>query len=319
MGLSLAAYIDELHERSDLIWPQAPQLEPLKVTPAIKPLPGIKAVLWGIYGTLLEIDGGTLLHAHPQEIRMQIALEKTIKEFNMWYSMTRRQGQPWEGMLIMYTRLREDMELVGSKRKGDYPELDSARLWRKILDKLLQKEFEYDEDKYGDLDEFAAKIAYFFHASLQGVRAASDAVEMMTQLTLNGFRQGLFTNGQVFTMPQFLHALRHQGSFSSPAELFALDLSLISVQLKLRKPSLTLYETLRENFEAHGIKPSEVLYVSHLLRDDLSVAKKYGFRTALYAADRKSCNVTAVDVRDPDLKPDRLLSEIKQIRDILQV
>ena len=101
MGLSLREYATWLHERQ-LLWPAAPQTEPAKATPYLAPLPGIKAVTWNVYGTLLTIADGQLLLQHPQAIRMQIAMEKTIQEFNMWGSMTRRPGQPWEYFLPKY-------------------------------------------------------------------------------------------------------------------------------------------------------------------------------------------------------------------------
>ncbi len=319
MGLSLSAYIEELHERSDLIWPKPPAIVPLKVTPSLKPLPGIKVVTWSVYGTLLHVDQGLLLHHHEQEIRMQIALEKTIKEFNMWYSMTRRKGQPWDGMLIIYNRIREEMGMISTKRKGDFPEIDSALLWKKVIGKLEQKEYTYDQGKYGDVEDFAAKIAYFFHASLQGAAAAEGSRDTLAHLTTAGIRQGLLADGQAFTVPQLLHALNQQGSLVSLAEVLSASLMTISCQQKLRKPSPSLYLSAKESFKKIGIQPYEVLHVSHRLKDDLAIAKKQGFRTALFAADKNSCNVTASDVRDPEMKPDRLISQIAQVRDILQV
>lgn len=317
MGLSLAAYIEELHQRPDLIWPQPPAAVPLKATPSLQPLPGIKAVTWSVYGTLLSIDQGALTHAHSQEIRMQIALEKVIKEFNMWYSMTRKQGQPWEGLLIQYNRLREDLGMRGSKKKGDFPVIDSTVIWKKIVEKLQQKEYEYDVGKYGDLDDYAAKIAYFFHASLQGVKAADGARDTLADLTMAGIRQGLLADGQIFTLPQLLYSLQLQGRFASMAEVLSADMLTLSYLQQVRKPSPSLYEFAAKSFKSMGIQPNEVLHVSHRLKDDLGVAKKYGFRTALFAADKNCCNVKGSDVRDPQYKPDRLICKIAQVREIV--
>jgi FMN phosphatase YigB (HAD superfamily) len=318
MGLSLSAYLEELHDRSDLIWPEPPALVPLKITPTIKPLPGIKAVTWSVYGTLLNIDQGRLLHQHPQEIRMQIALEKTIKEFNMWYSMTRKQGQPWEGMLHQYNKFREEMGLRSTKRKGDFPEIDSAKLWKKIIERLQKKEYNYDAGMYGEIDDFAAKVAYFFHASLQGVQAAGGARATLAELTSLGIRQGLLADAQVFTLPQCLFALKQQGGFSSLAEVLSAECMTLSYQAKLIKPSPSFYASAVESFKKVGIRPEEVLHVSHRLKDDLAAAKKLGFRTALFAADKASCHVTGSDVRDPELRPDRLISKVSQVQEIVR-
>ena len=319
MGLSLSVYIEELHQRSDLIWPIPPEPVALKATPYLKPLTDIRLVTWSIYGTLLHVGHGRLLHQHPQEIRMQIALEKTISEFNMWYSMTRRQGQPWEGLKILYDRFYQDLEMVSSKHKGDYPEVDSSKIWMKIIEKLQLKEYSYDVDKYGDEAHLAMKIAYFFHANLQGARAVANSRETLAALTLAGIRQGLLSDAQVFSVPQLGFHLQEQLPFVSMAEVLAADFFFLSSQEKVRKPSISLYQHARDAIKKHGISPDQVLHVSHRLQDDLAVAKKFGFRTALFAADKSSCDITPEDVRDPALRPDRLITEIRQIRDIVQV
>ena len=96
MAKTLSEYAEWLDERK-LVWPAAPKRVPITAKPSIGPLAGIRAVAFSVYGTLLRITDGQLLLQHPQAVRMEIALDKTIKEFNMWNSMTRKPGKPWEG------------------------------------------------------------------------------------------------------------------------------------------------------------------------------------------------------------------------------
>ncbi len=49
MSLSLAEYADTLDQRN-LIWPSVSAPIAVNAVPSIKPLPGIKAVLWDVYG-----------------------------------------------------------------------------------------------------------------------------------------------------------------------------------------------------------------------------------------------------------------------------
>ena len=167
MAKTLSEYLDWLDERTNLIFPKAPRLRPITAKPSIKPIPGVKVVLWSVYGTLLRIDSGRLLHQHPQELRMQIALQKTIEEFKMWFSMSRKPGQPWEYMLQQYNGVLEEMRMVGTGRKGDVPEIDSSQVWAKLIDRLVRNEYTWDESLYGGLEGLAVKVAYFFHAMLQ--------------------------------------------------------------------------------------------------------------------------------------------------------
>ncbi|MBX3440248.1 MAG: HAD family hydrolase, partial [Planctomycetaceae bacterium] len=72
MAQTLLEYLDALDERN-LVWPQPPEPRPLAAKPTLKPLPEIKAVTWSVYGTLLTIAEGELLHLHPDPVCNQVA------------------------------------------------------------------------------------------------------------------------------------------------------------------------------------------------------------------------------------------------------
>lgn len=319
MAKTLAEYVAWLDERKDLLWAQAPPIQPLKATPSIKPLADIRVITLNPYGTLLHVDHGQLFHLHPQQLRTQIALEKTIKEFNMWNSMSRKPGQPWEYMLQQYTKLLEERQMSGTKRKGDTPAIDSSKIWLKILERLEKNEYVYDSVTLGDLEALSVKVAYFFHASMQGVAASPHACEILTTIILSGRHVGLLGDGQPFTLVQILRALKQQAAVHSLNEVLSSDSVFLSSDWGVRQPSPSLYEQARERFAAQGIQPHEVLHVSHQLKDDLGPARKVGFRTALYAADKTACQVSREELQDPELRPDRLLTEFRQLRDLLML
>ncbi len=317
MGLSLREYAAWLTERK-LLWPAAPPTEPAKATPYTAPLSGIKAVSWNVYGTLLTIADGQLLLQHPQAIRMQVAMEKTIHEFNMWSSMTRRPGQPWEYFLPKYNDAVESAKLVGCP-KGDFPEVNSAQIWAKLLELLSRKDYQYDEGRYGDWDEFAEKVAFFFQLCLQGCQAAPGALKCLTDVAGAGFQQGLLAEAQPYTLAQLLHGLERQDRLPPLAKLFAPGCLIQTFEQGVRKPSVSLFRVCREKFGELDIEPEEVLYVSSRVADDLALAKQQGFRTALFAGDKLSLKATAAECKDPATKPDRLMTDLKQIRAILGI
>lgn len=318
MPLSLAEYAASLAERN-LRWPAPPKQVPVQAAPYLKPLPGIKGVVWDVYGTLLRIADGELLFQHPQQMRMEIALDKTLQEFNLWNSMSRKPGAPWEYLLQLYNRAYDDLRLAGSGRKGDLTEIDSAKLWRRVLNKLELEKFTYDESQLGDLDELAEKIAYFFHASLQGVEAAPQALQTLSRVGQSGLVQGLLADGQCFTLTQLLRGLEAQGTLPPVGQWLDSAVLTWSYQERARKPSKSLYVTAADRFRSRGLEPEQVLYISARLRDDLAVAKSVGFRTALFAGDKVSLRANLADLKDPAVKPDRLLTELAQIGDILQI
>ena len=81
MPKSLQEYADWLNDRQ-MIWPQVAAIDRMKATAFAKPLEAVRCVVWSPYGTLIRISDGRVQLEHPQQIRMQVALDKTIKEFN---------------------------------------------------------------------------------------------------------------------------------------------------------------------------------------------------------------------------------------------
>lgn len=317
MSKSLTEYADWLDER-DLIWPKPPAIDPPKVTPYVKPLAGIRAVTWFPYGVLLRITDGELLHDHPQELRMQIALDKTIREFNMWHSMTRKPGEPWKQMYDKYRKDVEQLRMVSTGRLGDTPEIDSRDIWGAVIRRLQAKEYRWETSIYGDEEDYAEKIAYFFHASLQGVEASPNSVRTLNALNEAGIVQTLLGDGQCFTLAQMLRAFRGQGTLTPPGDLFAFDCLTLSFQEGVRTPSPTLYRRAVSRFQEAGIRAAEILHVGCRLADDVAVAKRFGMRTALYAADKTALRVTKEEINDAETRPDRLITDLNQLRDILQ-
>ncbi len=319
MGMSLAEYLDWLDERHDLLWPQPPRVQPIKATPFLKPLTGIRLVTWNIYGTLLRIDTGRLHHLHPQPLRMQIALEKTIEEFRMWYSMSRKPGQPWEYLLQQYKKLVEDASLQGTQQKGDRPFIDSTRIWGKLIQRLIRNEYQFDHDLYGDEQDLALKVAYFFHANLQGVAASEGIVNTLMRLMSAGVRQGLLGDAQAFTLDQLLRAFRKQHTLQVIGEVLTPECFALSHQMRLGSASPSMYRRAAKRFSKIGIPPAAVLHITNDLQENLKLAKSAGFRTALLVADSHCTSVDNEALRNKQTQPDRLLTCVSQVCEILGI
>jgi len=317
MAKTLQEYADWLEEREDLLWPKPPKAETPKATAYLKPLKGIRVVAWNLYGTLLRIADGDLLFEVPQELRMQIALEKVDAEFKMWNSMYRKPVAPWKYLLEQYRKFLERQKMAATKIKGEQPAIRSGQIWRQILAQLAEKEYEYDADFYGTMDELSEKIAYFFHANLQGLEAAPNALEALKTVAALHIPQGIIADAQPFTLPQFLQCLQDQGTLPPFGDLFQPHFLALSFQEGVRKPSKSLYLSFLGQCKERGIAPDEVLYISSRLKTDLAVGKSLGMQTALYAGDKLSLEATKAEIADRKLRPDRLLTDLGQIGELL--
>jgi FMN phosphatase YigB (HAD superfamily) len=315
MPLTLEQYVERLDSRTDLPWPVAPKIDPPKAKPSLTAMP-VRAVFWTVYGTLVAIPQGELLFEHPQEFVTGAALEKVIKEFRMWQSMTRKPGAPSEYMRELYNKALTVLRLAGTGGER-FPEVQCERIWDDIVKKLFQKEYRFDESTYGPMPEYVKKIAYFYQASIQGTGPYPGASEALLALAQRGTVQGLLADGQCFTVGQVQRCLKRENPEFDLDAVIPPALRIISAEKKARKPSDTLFKAAVAAAGAKGLAPSAVLHVGSNLMRDIAPAKKHGFRTALFAGDKNSLSATADQLKDSALRPDALITELPQVLELI--
>jgi FMN phosphatase YigB (HAD superfamily) len=314
MPLSLEQYASYLDTLDDLPWPAPPQASPVKAKPYLEHLPDIRAVLWNVYGTLLAIPLGDLAFEHPQAFIMNNALDKTIQEFKMWASMSRKPGQPSEYMLSIYTQLLTEQRSFGGAGER-HPEVAAERVWEAIIKRLIQKEYKFDASFLGSLNEYSKKVAYFFHASLQGTACYDGAADALRHVRESGLTQGLLADGQCFTTVQLQRGLSKQGG--KLEDLLDEGLVVLSCDVRGRKPSERLYRQVLTALHEQGIEPGEVLHVGSRVIQDIVPARRLGMRTALFAGDKVSLQATAEQLKESASRPDVLLTELSQITEVI--
>ena len=316
MSLTLDQYADYLDTRG-LIWPAAPEMQRPKAKPAFKRLKGIQVVTWNLYGTLLHLSGGELLFEHPNKFAMEVALEKTVQEFKMWGSMTRKPGQPSEYMGKLYAQELANLRLAPSPGEK-FPEIQAEKIWDNLLKKLLQKEYKWDGALLGAREEYSRKIAYFFHACLQGTGAGPGAAEGLEHVRGCGVKQGLIADAQCFTLAQLRRGLLQQGNTRSLDEFFPGSLRALSCDLRGRKPSERLFRHVLDQLQKQGIVPHQVMHIGSRITQDLAPAKKLGMRTALFAGDLESLSASSDQLKDPETKPNILITDLAQLKDVIE-
>jgi FMN phosphatase YigB (HAD superfamily) len=315
MPLTLEQYANYL-DSNGAAWPAVPAIERPKARPHLVPLDGIRAVTWNVYGTLIAISGGELLFEHPQKFIMDLALEKTVQEFKMWGSMSRKPGQPSEYLGQLYNKALMEQRVVLSRTEKS-PEVLSERIWENIVKKLLQKDYQFDAGFFGSLNEFVRKIAFFFHASLQGTACYAGAAGTLQELKKRGIVAGLIADAQCFTLVQLQRGLTPQCALARVDDLIDKDLRALSFEVGAKKPADRLWRHLVSALDARGIEPREALHVGSRIAQDIVPAKKLGMRTALFAGDKASLAATPPQLKDPASRPDVLVTELPQILDVV--
>lgn len=315
MPLTLEQYASYLDTR-DLPWPAAPALDRPRARAHLVALPNLRAVTWNVYGTLLSISGGELVFEHPQKFVMDVALDKTLQEFKMWGSMSRKPGQPAEYLGQLYARALSELRMAPSPGER-HPEIAAERIWEDIVKKLLQKDYRFDAGFFGSLNEYTRKVAYFFQASLQGTACYPGAAEALAAVRQGGLLQGLLADGQCFTLVQLQRGLAHQNAAASLSELIDPELRLLSAEHGARKPSDKLFRRMLDELGRRGIAPAQVLHIGSRIVQDLAPARKLGMRTGLFAGDKESLQASTEQLKDPATRPDVLLTELNQVKKVI--
>jgi FMN phosphatase YigB (HAD superfamily) len=320
MPLTLEQYATYLDTRRDLPWPAPPEIDPPRAIPHLTRQPGVRAVLWNVYGTLVHLAGGELYFEHPQQFVMEVALDKTIQEFKMWGSMPRKPGRPADYLRRVYTDILTEQRLVpGGTEK--FPEAASERVWEAFIKKLFQKDYKFDATFYGSLNEYSRKVAYFFHASLQGTACYPGAAEALRHVADQGVAQGLLADGQCFTPVQLQRGLAKQDASLRLDEVFDPGLRFLSAEVRARKPSERLFRQAVGALAERGISPGEVLHVGSNLARDLAPARRLGMKTALFIADKAALQLSPEQLKqalkEPANRPDVLLTELAQIAEVV--
>jgi FMN phosphatase YigB (HAD superfamily) len=170
---------------------------------------------------------------------------------------------------------------------------------------------------YGSMNEYVKKIAYFFHASIQGVGAYPGAVDALRLAADRGIVQGLLADGQGFTVGQLQRCLKQQDSSFEMDGVIPSTLRIVSAEKKAKKPSDSLFKNAAQAAASKGIDPSEILHVGSSLSRDIAPAKKHGFRTALFAGDKNSLSANPEQLKEAAFRPDVLLTELPQILQVI--
>jgi FMN phosphatase YigB (HAD superfamily) len=315
MASTLEQYAEFLDTR-DLVWPSPPEIQRPKAKPHLVRLPMVRVVSWNLYGTLLHIFGGQLLFEHPQKFVMEIALDKAVQEYKMWGSMSRKPGQPADYMGEIYRRVLADLKLAPSPGEK-FPEIAAERVWEAIIKKLQAKDYKYDVGFFGGLNEYSRKIAYFFHASLQGTACYEGAAQALEHVQQAGLKQGLIADAQCFSLVQLQRGLIKQNCGVELSQLVDRSLRSLSCEVGGRKPSERLFKHFLGQLAPLGVTAPQVLHIGSRLELDLAPAKKLGMRTALFAGDKESLQATPEQLKDPATRPDVLMTELSQLSSIV--
>ncbi len=274
--------------------------------PRLKELPGVRAVLFDVYGTLFVSGSGDISVATGGEAPGACALESALAGAGFGIESA---GAAREGAALFYRLIRsrhEQMKAGGT----DCPEVDVRRIWTEVLGRLHE-----ERRVTGDITPKSVRhLAAEYECRVNPVWPMPDAAGVLAELATRGMALGIVSNAQFYT-PLLFDAFLG----GSPEELGLEDaLCVWSWRAGRAKPSPALHvRAAAELTDRHGITAGEALYVGNDMLNDIYAAQCAGFRTALYAGDRRSLRLRRSEARCKGVEPDVVLTRLGEIPDVV--
>ncbi len=274
------------------------------VTSVLNKIPGIKAILYDIYGTLFISGSGDVGISgeltRPELFGMALSENCAVQISN----------DAGEVAKEAFFSLISEYHARDSAAGVDVPEVDIREIWMKILMDLVAKKL---ISCTPDMD-LATKTAVTYESLANPTCPMPHLSAVIDKLSNDRYVLGIISNAQIFT-PLLFEAYLSK----SPIELgFAPELCSYSYIAGVAKPSSAIFKgVLAKLYDRYGISPNETIYVGNDMLNDVWAASRSGCRTCLFAGDKRSLRLRPEDQRCRDLKPDSIIVSLPEIFEIV--
>lgn len=223
-----------------------------------KPVPAkFRSVVFDIYGTLLV--------APPGAVKPDPLIDPVLRE------IVRQSG--FEPPASPTTDLHAAVLRHHAAAGVPFPEIDLRVLWREIL----------SLEPWTDVAALVEAIEAVWHPTTP----MPGAENFIYRLARSGLSLGLLSNAQSNTL----------AALGPISDLFAPELTILSYQHGIAKPSPGLFQILTDRLAGRGITPAETLFIGNDPLQDITPAAAAGFKTALFTGHPAS-------LRSGDCQPD---------------
>jgi putative hydrolase of the HAD superfamily len=277
---------------TSLTRPLEPQ--PTDTAPRAAPIPGIRAVLFDVYGTLVISGCGDIGVAAVSHSRSPFV--------DAWAATgldTNRLPRGFDGPAKLTAQIRADH--ARSRAAGiEHPEVDILAVWRALLSELGLEP---------DVPTLRL-LAVEYEMRTNPVWPMPGLADLIATLAERGVVLGVVSNAQFYT-PLMLEAF-----LGRPMDAVGFDPRCCawSYRQRVAKPATDVYRpALAGLHDYHGIAPEAVLYIGNDMRNDIRPARALGCRTALFAGDGRSLRLRHDDPGMRSISPDRVVTALGQL------
>ncbi len=265
-----------------------------------------KAVIFDIYGTLLISASGDVEKAEYDDEMMRKSL-KTAQ-----YDIVKDTAL---SQIYALLNLCLKAETQARKEAGTpYPEVDIVAIWERVLQSA-------EKEGLIRINQESNLLLFIFTFELQSnkIWPMPHLQNVIKKLSETDLALGIVSNAQFYTpviMNHFLYNVEKDCTLISP---FEKELTIYSYQKLRGKPDVALFEDLIPHLSQRGISPHEAVFVGNDMLKDVYAASQAGFKTVLFAGDKRSLRLRETDNRCANLHPDFVITALPQLLEILDL
>jgi putative hydrolase of the HAD superfamily len=268
----------------------------------------IKACIFDIYGTLLISSSGDVdLSDVSNDYLLRAFNESGIKIL----SEACADGF-CERALLLFEETIKKAHKEAQENGFPHPEVDITEIWSDVLNELV-KQNEIELTPHFDLKHMTS----LFEVLSNKVFPMPGMKEIISYLKEKQMPIGIISNAQFYTpiiMNYFLH-----GSVNDmeSVESFDNQLCVFSYKEKRAKPDPSLFKKLLSRLSELNITPQEAVFVGNDMLKDVYTAHCNGFKTILFAGDKRSLRWRENSKEVNGLQPDYVVTKLAQIKEII--
>jgi putative hydrolase of the HAD superfamily len=282
-------------------------LKPLEtnVKEQIETKTGIKAAIFDIYGTLLMSASGDVGEwDHNVKNLQQTLIDAGYIIFDDIPSGA------FDFMLADFRFTILEHHKVKKSEGVPYPEINIKEVWGDVLDRAIKKKW-LAEGKAACRNQFVLT----FELLSNQVYPMPGMADIIATFQKHNIPLGIVSNAQFYTPLIMNHYLKNEPS-EEAIPPFDPDLTVFSFKVGKGKPDSYLYKSIIPNLKnKYRLEPQEALFIGNDMLNDVYAANKVGFKTALFAGDKRSLRWRKD--RIGSLKPDYVITELQQLKRII--
>jgi putative hydrolase of the HAD superfamily len=185
-----------------------------------------------------------------------------------------------------------------------WPEVDVREIWGKIIS---EKSEEAGPEIFSHIDRWATE----YEVRTNPVWPMPNATDCIDRLGSANLTLGIISNAQFYTPLLFPALMNRQ---LEELEISA-EMQYYSYRGGRSKPDVWMFHQAAKALAKKSITPRQTLYVGNDMLNDILPAAQVGFRTALFAADKRSLRLRKDDPRVSQTVPDIVVTNLEEVAD----